>query len=380
MARTVPAWAGRKAPEYLRFISGLPTRDVDWLHCGYASNTAAATVGHGAQWDMVWKGTGIAGTLGVGTHNINLALPVADADLTRLSVRIWADAAAGVAGGVQILSATAGPAAATAAATGSVTRYASAALDVTADVLNDASAGDYVLVTLRAINAFAALHSVHVDSLERGFGTYPGAASTLPAGLSGGMLPIDDGETATDSPLSADLLFGLRDNAGVLANRRQVRACWGDWVDINAGPPQVYRANGGLAPQRIPVMLPIRQGGPQRLTLAAHVAAAPPAARKVWLVALTPGGSIDGEPLAEWSLSAGGLTLSTVDVPLSRIRGRFDRQAPGAGWQSYLSCALIVEGAIPQRDRLALEGVRTTVADDDIINGGWVLNSLTLWG
>lgn len=381
MARTVQSWAARTAPDYQRFMSGLPIRSSDWLDCGQASNLTHATGRHGAQLGMAWKGTGITGTLGVDTHNINVAVPCPDEDLARFRVRIWADAGAGTAGNVELYSATAGPVAATAAATGASARYASAALDASADVVTaSADAGPYVTLTLRARDDFVRLDSVHVDSLERGFGTYPGASTTLPAGLTAGIVPIDDGEAAIDSPVPADLLFDLRTNAGELADRRKVHALWADWVDVTAGPPQTYRPNGGLAPQRIPCLLTIPQGGTMKLTLAAHVAAAPGSARSVWLVALTPDGSIDGPPLAEWSVSAPGLNLSTVDVPLARIRSRFDKGCPPAGLVGCVACALIVEGAIPQRDRLALEGTRTTVADDDIINGGWVLNSLTLWG
>lgn len=389
MARTVPAWSAREVPEHLRFMSGLPMLSVDsgapavpirWRALGQACNLTHATGRHGAQFGMAWKGAGITGTLGANTHDMRITLPVPDESLSRVRVRIWADAGAGVAGKVLLDSTSAGPVSATAATTGAVARYASSVLDVSADVVTaDPDAGPYVSIRLRAQDDFAVLESVHVDSAERGFGTYPGAATTLPAGLTAGIVPIDDSETAIDSPLSADLLFDVRSNVGELADRRQVRALWGDW--INTVPnPDVYRTNGGLAPQRIPCMLPIPQGGTMKLTLAAHIAAAPASARKVWLVALTPQGSIDGPPLAEWSVSTLGLNLSTVSVPLNRIRSRFDRACPAAGLLGYLSCALIVEGAIPQRDRLALEAVRTDVADDDIINGGWVLNSLTLWG
>lgn len=379
MARTVPAWVDRTVPDYQRFMSGLPIRSADWLDCLQASNLTAATGRHGAQFGMAWKGTGITGTLGVGTHNIKVALPVPDSDLSRLRVRIWAEAGAGTAGNVEMFSASAGPVAATAA--GAFTRYSSAVLDVSADVVTaDADAGPYVEATLRARDDFVRLDSIHVDSVERGFGTYPGAATALSAGVNGGIVSFDDGEAAVDSPASADLLFDVRANATQLATRRQVRACWADWVDATAGPPQTYRANGGLAPQRIPCMLPIPQGGVMKLTLAAQVSAAPASARSVWLVALTPDGSIDGAPLAEWSVSSLGLNLSTVAVPMARIRSRFDKGCPPAGLLGYLHCALIVEGAIPQRDRLALDGSRSSVADDDIINGGWVLNSLTLWG
>ena len=379
MARTVTSWANREAPSVLRFISGLPVRDVDWRALGRAQNLTHATGRHGQQFGMAWKDTGITGTLGTGTHNIVLTLPVPDADLARLRCRIWADAAAGTAGNVEMYTATTGPVAATAAVTGAVTRYASAVLDATADVATDADAGDYITLTLRAKDAFASLESVHVDSPERGFGTYPGAASTLPAGLSGGIVPIDDDETVQDAPVSADLLFDARSNLAALADRRQVRGCWADWYDATAGPPQVYRANGGLAPQRIPVMLPIPQQGTMKLTLAAHVFDAPASARKVWLCTFNEGGGID-DVVAEWSLSAAGTTISTVSIPTQRVKRRYDKRCPPLGLDAYLSAALIVEGAIPQRDRLRLEGIRTDVADDDIINGGWGLSSLVLWG
>ena len=389
MARTVPAWAGRSVPEYLRFISGLPILSVDsgdptaairWRAVGQACNLTHATGRHGAQFGMAWKGAGITGVLPANSHQIWITLPVADTSLCRARVRIWADSGAGVQGKVFLQSASAGPVSATSATTGAAARYSSAALDVTADVVTaDPDAGPYVSLRLNAQDDFASLESVHVDSLERGFGTYPGAATTLPAGLTAGIVPIDDDETAIDSPLSADLLFDIRANANKLAERRQVRAAWADWANTVPNP-DTYRTNGGLAPQRIPVMLPVPQGGAMKLTLAAQVSTAPPTPRRVWLVALNAEGSIEGPPLAEWSVSALGLNLSTVALPLNRIRGRFDRRCPSVGLLGYLSCALVVEGAVPERDRLALQGVRTAESDDEIISGGWVLNSLTLWG
>lgn len=388
MARTVPAWSARAIPEHLRFISGLPMRSVDsaapgtpldWRSLGQAVNLTGATGRHGAQFAMAWKDTGITGNLAAGTHNITLALPVPDEDLARLRVRIWADAGAGVAGFVEMFA----PLSATVAATapGAFGRAASAALGVTADVdTSDADAGPFVAFTLRAQSDFTRLDSVHVDSLERGWGTYPGAGTTLPAGVSAGIVPVDDDETAIDSPLPADVVQDIRASASRLAERRQVRGCWADWVDVTASPG-VYRPSGGLAPQRIPVMLPVPQGGVMKLTLASHVTTAPPSARKVWLCALTPGGSIEGPALAEWTISAAtGTAVSTVSLPVARIQRRFDRAAPPAGLLGYLSGALIVEGAIPARDMLALTSTRTEEADDEIIAGGWVLNSLTLWG
>lgn len=386
MARTVPAWSARVAPEHLRFISGLPMRSVDsaapgtpldWRSLGQAVNLTGATGRHGAQFGMAWKGTGITGNLALGSHNIELALPVPDEDLARLRVRIWADAGAGAAGSVEMFA----PLSATVSATapGAFGKAASAALDVTGDVdTSDADAGPFVAFTLRARDDFTRLDSIHVDSLERGFGTYPGAGTTLPAGISAGIIPVDDDETAIDSPLSADVVQDVRASVVRLAQRRQVRGGWADWTDAGTG---AYRAGGGLAPQRIPVMLPIPQGGPMRLTLATSVTVAPPTPRKVWLCALTPGGSIEGPPLATWTISAAtGVSVDTVSLPIARLRRRYDRSAPPAGLLGYLSGALIVEGAIPARDMLALTGTRTEEADDDIIAGGWALGSLVMWG
>ena len=47
MARTVTSWANREAPSVLRFISGLPVRDVDWRALGRAQNLTHATGRHG---------------------------------------------------------------------------------------------------------------------------------------------------------------------------------------------------------------------------------------------------------------------------------------------------------------------------------------------
>lgn len=379
MARTVTSWANRSVPAVLRFMSGLPVRAQDWAAVGAAQNLTHATGRHGAQWAMAWKGTGITGAIASGSHDIKIAIPVPDEDLSRLRVRVWGATApaAMTPGVVDIIAPTAGTVTAT-TAIGAVARYSSGALDVTADVNTaDADAGPYVEMTLRARGEFSSLESVHVDSLERGWGTYPGASTLLPAGITAGVVPIDDGETVQDSPVSADLLADMRSNLGEFAARRQVRACWGDWYNSGTNAP---RANGGLAPQRIPVMLPIPQGGVMSLTLAAHVYDAPPTTRTAWLCTLTPGGSVDSI-IGRWTIPAStGMAVSTVDIPTARVRGRFDRQCPPTGLHGYLSAVLIVEGAIPQRDRLALEGVRTVLADDDIITGGWGLSSLTLWG
>ena len=332
---------------------------------------------------MAWKGGGITGTLGANSHDLRFVVPVPDPDLARVRVRIWAEQGPGVPGRVFLDSASAGPVAAVAPV--ALSRAASAALDVTADVNTaDADAGPYVAVRIRAQDDFNVLESVHVDMLERGFGTYPGAGSTLPAGVTSsivggsGFVPVDDDEVGQDDPLSADLLFDVRSNLAELAGRRQVRGCWGDWVNTVPNP-DVYRTNGGLAPQRIPVMLPIPQQGEMKLTLAANIFDAPPSARKVWLCTFNQGGGID-DVVAEWSISALGDNVSTVNIPTQRVKRRYDKRCPPLGLDAYLSAALIVEGAIPQRDRLRLEGIRTDVADDDIINGGWGLSSLVLWG
>jgi len=379
VARTVTSWANREAPSVLRFISGLPVRDVDWRALGRAQNLTHATGRHGQQFGMAWKGTGLTGSLAAGSHNIVLTLPVPDPDLARFRVRVWADAAAGSPGKVELIAPLGGTVSANSAVTGTVTRYASGVVNATPDVALDADAGHYVTMTLRAQGDFASLESVHVDSIERGFSTYPGADSTLPAGLTGGIVPIDDDETVQDAPVSSDLLFDARANLAVLADRRQVRGCWADWYDFVGGSPYTYRPNGGLAPQRIPVMLPIPQQGVMKLTLAAHVFDAPASARKVWLCTFNEGGGID-DVVAEWSLSAAGTTISTVNIPTQRVKHRYDKRCPPLGLDAYLSAALIVEGAIPQRDRLRLEGIRTSLADDDIISGGWGLSSLVLWG
>jgi hypothetical protein len=235
-----------------------------------------------------------------------------------------------------------------------------------------------------------ALDSVHLDILEASFpATYPGALTTLPSGV----LQAADTETvvsivAADTsdaddglPVSADLLLDTRARIIQQWRRRKVRAVWGDGTRGGLG---------GMAPQRIRCMLPVSSGNalPYSLSIRNEIAVQAGQTRRVWLCKMTPGNSIESIiAVWEWTDADGAAMTTKAPTSLPAAISGYEQSAPSVGWDAYVDAALIVEGAIPARDRLALLGARSNEADDRIsaaaIAGSadeWWPTAIILWG
>jgi hypothetical protein len=241
MARTVPAVsASLRMPELERFTAGQPivagdavTNTGRWLSVGLASNLAYAVDACGPAASMSWGDGQITGTYTTG-GDMQVRLPVigplAGSIMARLRLRVWGSSTTSYT--VTLTTATAGSVAVT--VNGAFSRYPAPAspqiLDVAADVVDGGDVGFYVDAVLTLDGDVGELRSVHLDWMELAYtgtaGRYLTASTTLPAGQLGNFVPADDAELATDSTVSADLLFDRRQQWPEQYGRRRVKLAW----------------------------------------------------------------------------------------------------------------------------------------------------------
>lgn len=287
MARTIPSIATGIAntPALERFTASQPIVAGDsvtnvgrWASVGLAANLAYAVDACGPAVTVSWQDGQVSGTYTAGGR-IDLRIPaigpVAGASiLGNLRLRVWGNSAT-TTGTVTLETASAGSVVVALAPT--FTRYPSPLapqiLNVAADIVDGGDAGFYVdaWITLDAI--VTSIESITLDWCEYGFdgtGTgYPGAGA-LPAGAVGNFVPADTAELATDSALSADLLFDRLQQWPEQFGRRRVKLAWAGAEPAGAVTAANYRH---MPPVRIRAAAPVVPrpvGQPELWTIAAY--------------------------------------------------------------------------------------------------------------